>query len=143
MLFIRNIFLIILTCIITNNDSNVFVCLFISVCGRMFIRNTPSDLMRLSGCKVIEGSLQIALISEGTPEQYKNYSFPLREITGYLLLYNAHGLQTLRHIFPNLTVIRGQEFIHNYYALLVMDVSKSSVVLESGKGILVFFVTAM
>ncbi|CAG7837224.1 unnamed protein product [Allacma fusca] len=90
------------------------------ICSRMYIRNGPQELSRLENCRVIEGSLQIAL-ANGSTDQWKNFSFPLREITGYLLLYDARGLQSLRHIFPNLTVIRGQEFIHNNYALLVND----------------------
>ena len=36
------------------------------------------------------------------------------EITGHLLLYRVYGLKTLRHIFPNLTVIRGQDLFYNY-----------------------------
>ena len=82
-----------------------------------------SDLNKLTGCRVIEGNLQIGLIHETKPMKYNDYTFPdLREITGYFLLTYAHGLQTLRNIFPNLAVIRGHELIDNY-ALLVSTVS--------------------
>ena len=46
-------------------------------------------------------------------------SFPkLTEITDYLLLYRVHGLKTLRNLFPNLAVIRGQRLFYNYALVL-------------------------
>lgn len=94
-----------------------------SVCPSKYIRNWASDLERLRGCRVIEGNLQISLIDSARPENYLNYSFPdLREVTGYVLLAYASGIQSLRHIFPNLAVIRGQDLIYNY-ALLISEVN--------------------
>ena len=50
-----------------------------------------------------------------------NVSFPrLREITDYLLLYRVSGLGSLSALFPNLSVIRGQNLLYNY-ALVVLD----------------------
>lgn len=43
-----------------------------------------------------------------------------REITGYLLLYTLPGLKSLRHLFPNLTVIRGQELM-GHHALVIFE----------------------
>ena len=106
---------------------------FFAVCPSKYIRNWASDLERLRGCRVIEGNLQISWIQTPSPSNntpvipanFANYSFPdLREVTGYVLLAYVNGLQTLRHIFPNLTVIRGQDLIYNY-ALLVSEVTPS------------------
>ncbi|ROT82246.1 insulin-like growth factor 1 receptor precursor [Penaeus vannamei] len=49
------------------------------------------------------------------------YSFPgLREITHHLLVYRVFNLTSLRGLFPNLAVIRGDVLFHNY-ALVIYD----------------------
>lgn len=69
----------------------------------------------LKDCTVIEGNLHILLLDYAKPEEYISLRFPkLVEITDYLLMYRAYGLKTLRHIFPNLAVIRGQRLFYNY-----------------------------
>lgn len=84
-------------------------------CRHMYIRNTPSSLDQLVGCKVIEGSLQISFIYPNSTEQWENYSYPeLREITGNLVVFSVEKLPSLTALFPNLAVIRGNELIHNY-----------------------------
>ena len=51
-----------------------------------------------------------------------SYSFSqLREITGYVLIYRAFGLLTLRHLFPNLAVIRGETRFRDTFSLVVHD----------------------
>lgn len=45
-----------------------------------------------------------------------------REITGYLLLFRVFGLRSLRHLFPNLTVIRGERLI-SHYALIIYEMT--------------------
>ena len=70
---------------------------------------------KLENCTVIEGKLHILLIDHAEQKDYEKFRFPqLREITGHLLLYRVYGLKTLRHIFPNLAVIRGQDLFYNY-----------------------------
>ncbi|XP_055689522.1 insulin-like receptor isoform X2 [Lutzomyia longipalpis] len=93
------------------------------VCQSMDIRNSPSQLERLRNCRVIEGFLQILLIDrlKGSDKAFENYTFPLlTEITNYLMLYRVNGLKTLRKLFPNLTVIRGNQLFVNY-ALIVYE----------------------
>uniref|UniRef100_A0A6B2ED02 Tyrosine-protein kinase receptor n=1 Tax=Phlebotomus kandelakii TaxID=1109342 RepID=A0A6B2ED02_9DIPT len=93
------------------------------VCQSMDIRNNPSQLERLKDCRVIEGFLQIILIerAKGSDKAYENYTFPkLTEITNYLMLYRVYGLRTLRKLFPNLSVIRGNQLFVNY-ALVVYE----------------------
>lgn len=50
------------------------------------------------------------------------FEFYRREITGYLLLFRVFGLRTLRHLFPNLTVIRGERLI-SHYALIFYEMT--------------------
>ncbi|XP_059620313.1 insulin-like receptor isoform X2 [Phlebotomus argentipes] len=93
------------------------------VCQSMDIRNHPNQLERLKDCRVIEGFLQILLIDRvrGSDKAFENYTFPkLTEITNYLMLYRVNGLKTLRKLFPNLAVIRGNQLFVNY-ALIVYE----------------------
>lgn len=75
----------------------------------MDIRNSPENLKKLEGCRVIEGFLQILLIENpNTTDPINNYTFPLlTEVTDFVLFYRVKTLRTLRNLFPNLTVIRG------------------------------------
>ena len=67
---------------------------------------------KVRNCNVIQGHLVIAM---GTMEdntamdpQSLNISFPeLREVTDYVMLYQTKHITTLATLFPNLTVIRG------------------------------------
>jgi hypothetical protein len=84
------------------------------ICQRKDIRR-PAELAALRGCRVIEGSLQISLLITNSTDDYQNYTFPeLKEITGYMLLFSSHKIITLRQMFPNLAVIRGQELIETH-----------------------------
>ena len=125
-----------------------------TICATIDIRNDVKNFRKLENCTVIEGNLQIVLIDRGEPrfslfvvesnklnsthrintffsfqsaqpKDYRNLSFPkLVEITDYLLLYRASGLQSLSKLFPNLSVIRGQKLFWNNYALVVYDMLK-------------------
>ena len=87
----------------------------------MDIRNKVEAFKRLSGCRVVEGFVQIVLIDHASESNFANLSFPeLREITDYLLLYRVNGLRSLGNLFPNLTVIRGETLFLNY-ALVVFE----------------------
>ena len=95
--------------------SSYFVLILIAVCKDIDIRNYVISFNKLENCTVIEGSLQILLIDYAEHSRYKDLHFPkLLEITDYLLLYRVYGLKTLAHIFPNLSVIRGQKLFFNY-----------------------------
>ncbi|XP_042877824.1 insulin-like growth factor 1 receptor isoform X1 [Penaeus japonicus] len=98
------------------------------VCRSKRIVNRVSNLRSLSGCRVIEGSLQIVLIEGATEEDWKNWSFPeLVEITEFLLVYRVRGLRSLGQLFPNLSVIRGS-VRHQGYALIVYGVNDLEVI---------------
>ncbi|XP_022110931.1 insulin-like peptide receptor isoform X2 [Acanthaster planci] len=91
------------------------------ICGSMDIRNKVDNFKELENCSVIEGDLHILLIEEASPGDYDHLSFPkLREITGFFVLYRVSHLLTLRHLFPNLAVIRGDTLFYNY-ALVVYE----------------------
>lgn len=45
-----------------------------------------------------------------------------REITGYLLFFRVFGLKSLRNLFPNLTVIRGER-LKSHYALIIYELT--------------------
>ncbi|KAM4747534.1 insulin-like growth factor 1 receptor [Rhinophrynus dorsalis] len=94
------------------------------VCGpSMDIRNDVRELKQLEDCVVIEGYLQILLISNAKAEDFRNLRFPkLTVITDYLLLFRVSGLESLSDLFPNLTVIRGRNLFYNY-ALVIFEMT--------------------
>lgn len=99
----------------------VAAILLLAVCQSVDIRNSVAAFRRLSGCRVVEGFVQIVLIDHATESSFSNLTFPeLREITHYLLLYRVNGLRSLGKLFPNLTVIRGETLFLNY-ALVVFE----------------------
>lgn len=80
-----------------------------------------TNLLTLENCTVIEGHLKILLMFKTKPEDFRGLSFPkLRVITDYLLLFRVYGLESLSDLFPNLTVIRGNNLFFNY-ALVVFE----------------------
>lgn len=85
------------------------------------MRNQVEHFAVLENCTVIEGHLQIRLIEFSPEEDFNSLSFPdLREITDYVLLYRVYGLRSLAHMFPNLSVVRGQHLFYDY-ALVVFE----------------------
>ncbi|NXH15737.1 INSR protein, partial [Bucco capensis] len=87
----------------------------------MDIRNNLTRLSLLENCTVIEGHLQILLMFKTKPEDFRELSFPkLTMITDYLLLFRVYGLESLKGLFPNLTVIRGTRLFFNY-ALVIFE----------------------
>lgn len=68
----------------------------------------------LDNCTVVIGYMMITLMPN-VKCNYSSYSFPqLREITGFVILTDVHGLYNIRDMFPNLTVIRGRQLFLNY-----------------------------
>ncbi|XP_063296316.1 insulin receptor-related protein isoform X2 [Pelobates fuscus] len=90
-------------------------------CGSMDIRNDVSQFQKLENCTVIQGNLQILLMFSTKPEDFRGLSFPrLTMITEYLLLFRVYGLESLRELFPNLSIIRGtSHFFH--YSLVIYE----------------------
>ncbi|XP_010190259.1 PREDICTED: insulin receptor-related protein-like, partial [Mesitornis unicolor] len=90
-------------------------------CGSMDIRNDASQLQKLENCSIIEGSLQILLMLTAGADDFRGLSFPrLLMITEYLLLFRVYGLESLRDLFPNLSVIRGTKLFSSY-ALVIFE----------------------
>ncbi|CAJ0581229.1 unnamed protein product, partial [Mesorhabditis spiculigera] len=100
-------------------------------CPKIDIRNQPKrvfdrrgdrvyDFPNLQNCTIIEGSLSITMMPSNTSASdfivFKN----LREITGYLMIFQVGSLRTLSRIFPNLRVIGGNEMIM-MYSLIVFQ----------------------
>uniref|UniRef100_A0AAV2KUT0 Receptor L-domain domain-containing protein n=1 Tax=Knipowitschia caucasica TaxID=637954 RepID=A0AAV2KUT0_KNICA len=94
------------------------------ICGpNIDIRNDITELQRLDNCTVVEGYLQILLISNTNLEDLRSLSFPkLTLITDFLLLFRVSGLTSLSTLFPNLTVIRGRNLFYNY-ALVIYEMT--------------------
>ncbi|XP_028672139.1 insulin receptor-like [Erpetoichthys calabaricus] len=91
------------------------------VCRSMDIRNDIMHLRKIENCTIIEGHLQILLMFKTKPEDFRGLHFPkLIMITDYLLLFRIYGLESLRDLFPNLTVIRGTHLFFNY-ALVIFE----------------------
>lgn len=94
------------------------------ICKSVDIRNSLKSLNQLDGCQVIEGSLQILLLDHGNETELAEMSFPdLVEITDYLLLFRVNGLRSIGQLFPNLTVIRGQNLFAGFKALIIFEMS--------------------
>ncbi|KAK9967344.1 hypothetical protein ABG768_001747 [Culter alburnus] len=91
------------------------------ICPSMDISNSATNLRVLKNCTVIEGHLKILLMFKTRLEDFRGMSFPkLVMITDYLLLYRVYGLESLGDLFPNLTVIRGNNLFLNY-ALVMFE----------------------
>uniref|UniRef100_A0A8C5M887 receptor protein-tyrosine kinase n=1 Tax=Leptobrachium leishanense TaxID=445787 RepID=A0A8C5M887_9ANUR len=104
-------------------DTFFLFSVFSTVCLTQDIRNDVNALKRLEDCVVIEGYLQILLISNTTAEDFRNLRFPkLVVITDYLLLFRVSGLESLSDLFPNLTVIRGRALFYNV-ALVIFEMT--------------------
>lgn len=102
----------------------------VSVCGRLCLRL----FNRLSGFSFVFISVSFVIYLL----LFLFFSLSLfcfmhlsrrREITGYLLLYRVFGLRSLRNLFPNLTVIRGERLI-THYALIIYDMTNLTEVLS-------------
>lgn len=92
-----------------------------SVCPSIDIRNNAANLTVLENCTVIEGHLKILLMFKTKAEDFRGLTFPrLTVITDYLLLFRVYGLESLSGLFPNLTVIRGNNLFFNY-ALVMFE----------------------
>ncbi|TNN58061.1 Insulin receptor [Liparis tanakae] len=91
------------------------------VCPSKDIRNNVTNLRTLENCTVIEGHLKILLMFRTKSEDFRGISFPkLTVVTDYLLLFRVYGMETLSDLFPNLTVIRGNNLFFNY-ALVMFE----------------------
>ncbi|KAL7879359.1 hypothetical protein SRHO_G00016130 [Serrasalmus rhombeus] len=89
------------------------------ICPSKDIRNNVTNLRSLENCTVIEGHLKILLMFTTKPEDFRGLSYPkLTVVTDYLLLFRVYGLESLSNLFPNLTVIRGNNLFFNYALVL-------------------------
>ncbi|XP_047443558.1 insulin receptor b [Mugil cephalus] len=110
------VFFIICTCIVCQ-------CGLINgeICQSKDIRNNVTNLQSLENCTIIEGHLKILLMFKTKTEDLRGLSYPkLRVVTDYVLLFRVYGLETLGELFPNLTVIRGNNLFFNY-ALVIYE----------------------
>ncbi|XP_054900343.1 insulin receptor b [Poeciliopsis prolifica] len=91
------------------------------ICQSKNIRNNVTNLQSLENCTIIEGHLKILLMFGAKSGDFHGLSFPkLRVVTDYVLLFRVYGLETLSNLFPNLTVIRGNNLFFNY-ALVIYE----------------------
>ncbi|XP_061654340.1 insulin receptor a [Phyllopteryx taeniolatus] len=98
-----------------------FVTTTAEICPSKDIRNNVTNLNSLANCTVIEGHLKIILMFGTKPEDFRGLAFPkLTVVTDYLLLFRVYGMESLSDLFPNLTVIRGNNLFFNY-ALVVFE----------------------
>ena len=76
----------------------------------------------LDNCTTFEGSIQIQIVRQASPEVMSQLRFPkLTEITGYLLVSFVYGERSLKEIFPNLAVIRGKELFLDYSLVIYQN----------------------
>lgn len=87
-------------------------------CPSLDIRNECRNFLKLRNCSAITGYLIIVLLplqNSGESCDLEHYRFPLlREITDFLIFYEVRNVSSLKEMFPNLTVIRGQQLFLNY-----------------------------
>lgn len=94
----------------------------------MDLRFDLTQLERLRGCQVVEGSVIILLMDDITQDRFVNFSFPdLVEITGFLMLYRISGIKSLNDLFPNLAVIRGKELFKDYSLIIYEGINLEDV----------------
>uniref|UniRef100_A0A8C1T6C0 Tyrosine-protein kinase receptor n=1 Tax=Cyprinus carpio TaxID=7962 RepID=A0A8C1T6C0_CYPCA len=104
----------------------------IAVCPSTDIRNNATHLRLLENCTVIEGHLKILLMFKPRLEDFRGISFPkLVVITDYLLLFRVYGVESLGDLFPNLTVIRGNNLFFNYALVLFEMIQLKEIGLHS------------
>uniref|UniRef100_A0A4W5RFB8 Tyrosine-protein kinase receptor n=1 Tax=Hucho hucho TaxID=62062 RepID=A0A4W5RFB8_9TELE len=108
-------------CEIVYSQSRLFWSIFIlglvfpGICSSKDIRNNVTNLRSLENCTVIEGHLKIILMFKTKPEDFRGLSYPkLTVVTDFLLLFRVYGMESLKDLFPNLTVIRGNNLFFNY-----------------------------
>nr|CAD7600190.1 unnamed protein product [Timema genevievae] len=102
------------------------------ICRSVDIRNFVVSFEKLRGCRVVEGFIQVLLVSI-QEEDFDNLICPghntfihskgcmfVPQVTDYVLLYRVVGLKSMGQLFPNLKVIRGKQLFHNY-ALVVYE----------------------
>ena len=76
----------------------------------MDIKHNIERFKNLTGCSIIEGHLIISGFKDD--QALTNLSFPeLREVTEYVIFYQAQNIVKLNHLFPNLSVIRGNKLV--------------------------------
>ena len=81
------------------------------ICSSMNIKkHSVEKFKNLTDCTIIEGHLIVAAFDES--DKLKNLTFPkLREVTEYVIFYEAQNIVKLSHLFPNLAVIRGNKLL--------------------------------
>ena len=75
----------------------------------MNIKRDVRRFQNLTDCDIIEGHLIVASF-----EEYESFelTFPkLKEVTEYVILYEAQNIVKLDRLFPNLAVIRGNKLL--------------------------------
>ncbi|XP_065358198.1 insulin-like peptide receptor [Calliphora vicina] len=92
-------------------------------CGSLDLRNNCDDFIKLSNCTAITGFLDIAQLPRASATcDFREYRFEnLREITDFLIINDVRNLSSFKNMFPNLSVIRGQQLFVNY-ALVMTSV---------------------
>lgn len=78
--------------------------------------------------------LELKLLAVRNVRSFHSFS-TYREVTGFVLFYDVNNLVTLRDLFPNLMVIRGQKLIGSYALIFyavpqLQEVSMISLVVE-------------
>lgn len=93
--------------------------IFYLVCGNIDIRFDIDRLKALEGCRKVHGNVMIFLIDDVNSTEIEAFSFPLlTEITGFLMMYRLTGIKSLAQLFPNLSVIRGDELFKGFALIL-------------------------
>lgn len=113
------------------------------VCGTVDIKNNLGEFEKLKNCTVVNGNLKISLMEDVEEHEFERVSFPeLVEVKGYLLVFRVWHLRTLAKLFPNLSVIRGEELVRNYALIIYNNKRMEEVGTGSFFGMSVLYLSA-
>lgn len=92
-------------------------------CGSLDLRNNCDDFYKLINCTVITGFLNIAQLPRNESDcDFSDYQFEnLREITDFLIITEVRYMTSIKTMFPNLAVIRGQQLFLNYALVITSN----------------------
>jgi Receptor L domain len=92
------------------------------VCENIDIRYDLEGWFKASeGCRKVQGNVVIAFLNDLNENEWEGISFPLlTEITGYLMITGLSQIKSLSKLFPNLSVIRGDE-LYKGHALIIFE----------------------
>lgn len=91
-----------------------------TVCDSIVVTRNIKDIESLNGCKYVQGNLTLSWLKDTAEHSIRDYSFPeLVEIRDFLKIHHVDNVLSIGDLFPNLTVIQGQQLNGGTHVLQV------------------------